>query len=97
MVFLIDKWTSAGEICNQSAQHLVQICDEGQTSEERSQKITGLSDLPFIGVPGSGRYSASGVATGLGAQVQAGSSRIQVFGTAFLTSIGFFLTHHSRD
>jgi len=50
---------------------------EDQASEARAQKITGLSDLIANGMGQEGGNSASRTATGIGAQVQAGSSRIQ--------------------
>jgi hypothetical protein len=50
---------------------------EDQASDARAQKITGLSDLIAEGMGQQGGNSASRTATGIGAQVQAGSSRIQ--------------------
>lgn len=50
---------------------------EVNASEARVQKTTGLSDLVASGMPQSGGNSASRTATGIGAQVTAGSSRIQ--------------------
>ena len=50
---------------------------ETQGSEMRVQKVTGQSDLYSTGTASSGGNSASRTATGIGAQVQAGGSRIQ--------------------
>lgn len=50
---------------------------EDQASDARAQKTTGLSDLIASGMPQAGGNSASRTATGIGAQVNAGSSRIQ--------------------
>lgn len=50
---------------------------ETQGSEMRVQKTTGQSDLYSSGTQSSGGNSASRTATGIGAQVQAGGSRIQ--------------------
>ncbi len=50
---------------------------EDTASDARAQKITGLSDLVAQGMPQQGGNSANRTAAGIGAQVQAGSSRIQ--------------------
>jgi hypothetical protein len=50
---------------------------ETNASENRVSKITGQNDIYSTGTPSSGGNSASRTATGIGAQVQAASSRIQ--------------------
>ncbi len=50
---------------------------EASASELRVQKTTGQNDLFASGTPSAGGNSASRTATGVGAQVQASSSRIQ--------------------
>jgi hypothetical protein len=50
---------------------------EVNASEARVQKTTGLTDLIASGMPQSGGNSASRTATGIGAQVNAGGSRIK--------------------
>jgi len=54
-----------------------QVYIEVNASEARVQKTTGLTDLIATGMPQSGGNSASRTATGIGAIVNAGSSRIQ--------------------
>lgn len=50
---------------------------ETSASEQRVQKITGQNDLYASGTPSSAGNAAARTATGVGAQVQAASSRIQ--------------------
>jgi hypothetical protein len=50
---------------------------EVNASDNRAQKITGVSDLAVLGTPSSGGNSANRTATGVNAQSEASSSRIQ--------------------
>lgn len=50
---------------------------EQNASEARVQRTTGLNDLISSGVPTSGGNAAARTATGVGAQVEAGSARVQ--------------------
>jgi len=50
---------------------------EDQYSQAEAQRVTGMTDLVASGMGQAGGNSASRTATGIGAQVSAGSSRIQ--------------------
>src|SRR5206468_3312403 len=50
---------------------------EVQASENRAQKVSGVTDLAVLGTPTAGGNSASRTATGVNSQVAASTSRLQ--------------------
>jgi len=61
------------EMPNVTSQAFIEI----QASENRAQKVTGVTDLAVLGTPSTGGNSASRTATGVGIQAQASTSRLQ--------------------